>query len=174
MLVDGNTVVDVAGIILCPSRFERYWISLMDGTITVGKGEPGLSIVYEWSDPRPNLKVKYVGLSSWDKHVGYRNIRVLPPAPVSGKHISNSLEWQGVGGGLALYLESKDLSDVQFVVGPDRRVVPAHRVVLGSCCTGFLCLSDDTIHLPSFEYSILRAVLQYIYTGRTLVGTILS
>jgi hypothetical protein len=35
MLVDGQTVVDMAGIVLCPSSFERYWISILDGRITV-------------------------------------------------------------------------------------------------------------------------------------------
>ena len=171
ILVDGKTVVDVAGIVLCPSRFEPYWISVMDGTITIGKGEPGLNIVYEWSDSTPNRKVKFVGLSSWDKHVGYRNIRVLPPAPVTWKHTPSSLGWQGVGGGLARYLESTELSDVDFFVGPDRRVVPAHRVVLGLCCTDYPYLFDDTIQLPSVDYSILHALLQYMYTGRTVVGT---
>ena len=166
ILVDGKTVVDVAGIVLCPSNFEAYWISVMDGTITIGKGEPGQGMIYEWSDTNPNCKVKYVGLSSWDKHVGYRTIRVLPPARSSTKYMAS----HGVGSGLAQYLKSAEFSDLQFVVGPDRRVVPAHRILLASCCTGFSEISDDVIRLPSVDTSILHSLLQYIYTGRTQVS----
>lgn len=170
MLVDGKTVVDVADIVLCPSTFERYWISVLDGRIIVGKGEPGQSIVHEWSDPSPNFKIKYVGLSSWDKHVGYRNVRVLPPAPISGKYMPNLRDLQGIGGGLAQYLESSEFSDLQFVIGPNRRVVRAHRVLLASSCTGFSHFSGDVCRLASVNYSTLHAFLQYIYTGRTVVG----
>lgn len=169
MLVDGKTVVDVADIVLCPSTFERYWISVLDGRIIVGKGEPGQSIVHEWSDPSPNFKIKYVGLSSWDKHVGYRNVRVLPPAPISGKYMPNLRDLQGIGGGLAQYLESSEFSDLQFVIGPNRRVVRAHRVLLASSCTGFSHFSGDVCRLASVNYSTLHAFLQYIYTGRTVV-----
>lgn len=171
VLVDGKTVVDVAGIVLRPATFERYWISVQDGRITVGKGEPGQSIVHEWADPAPNCKIKYVGLSSWDKHVGYRNVRVLPPAPVSGKYMPNLPDVQGIGGGLAQYLESAEFSDIQFVIGPNRRVVRAHRVLLASSCTGFSHFDGDVVRLPAVSYPVLHAFLQYIYTGRTTVGT---
>ncbi|KAH9549375.1 hypothetical protein CY35_10G016000 [Sphagnum magellanicum] len=169
MLVDGQTVVDMAGIVLCPSSFERYWISILDGRITVGKGEPGNHVLYEWSDTNPNCKVKYVGLSSWDKHVGYRNIRVLPPARVIGTSLSSHLDLQGVSGGLAPFLESAEFADMQFVVGPARQVVPAHRVLLASWCTRFAVSSEDVIWLPSVDYSVLHSFLQYMYTGRTQV-----
>ena len=170
MLVDGKTVVDVAGIVLHPATFERYWISVQDGRITVGKGEPGQSVVYEWADPSPNCRIKYVGLSSWDKHIGYRNVRVLPPAPVSGKYMPNLPDVQGIGGGLAQCLESADFSDIQFVIGPHQRVVCAHRVLLASSCTGFSHFDGDVVRLPAVNYPVLHAFLQYIYTGRTMVG----
>lgn len=169
MLVDGKTVVDVAGIVLRPATFERYWISVQDGRITVGKGEPGQSVVYEWADPSPNCRIKYVGLSSWDKHIGYRNVRVLPPAPVSGKYMPNLPDVQGIGGGLAQCLESADFSDIQFVIGPHQRVVCAHRVLLASSCTGFSHFDGDVVRLPAVNYPVLHAFLQYIYTGRTMV-----
>lgn len=169
MLVDGQTVVDMAGIVLCPSSFERYWISILDGRITVGKGEPGNHVLYEWSDTNPNCKVKYVGLSSWDKHVGYRNIRVLPPARVIGTSLGSPFDLQGVSGGLAPFLESAEFADIQFVVGPARQVVPAHRVLLASWCTRFTMSSEDVIWLPSVDYSVLHSFLQYMYTGRTQV-----
>ncbi len=59
--------------------FTRFWISYNQGTITVGLGEPGIdSPNYSWTDPDPIPNVKHVGLSTWDKHVGYRQIQMQP------------------------------------------------------------------------------------------------
>ncbi|GJN29976.1 hypothetical protein PR202_gb18247 [Eleusine coracana subsp. coracana] len=70
--VDGMTVLDVAGIgLCCSSSFQSYWISIYDGLISIGKGKhPNTNLLFQWLDPDPNLNVQYVGLSSWDKHVG--------------------------------------------------------------------------------------------------------
>lgn len=89
MLVDGKIVVDVVDIVFCFFMFECYWISVLDGRIIVGKGEFGQSIVYEWLDLSFNFKIKYVGFSSWDKYVGYRNVRVFLFVLISGKYMFN-------------------------------------------------------------------------------------
>lgn len=85
--------------------FTRFWISYNQGNITVGLGEPGIdSPNYSWTDPDPIPNVKHVGLSTWDKHVGYRQIQMQPavsrkpaatqqrqePLPQLGAH---SLKW---------------------------------------------------------------------------------
>lgn len=186
--VDGRTVVDEAGVglgLCCSSAFQSYWISICDGLISIGKGQfPFQNLVFQWLDSNPNCSVQYVGLSSWDKHVGYRNVNVLP---LKQNHISlwkhvnhNELdgdedelddgsecfdEW-----GLANFLESWDLSDMFFVVGMEEKVVPAHKIILGS--TGnfqFNSSSGDIIQLPDIDYPILHAFLQYIYTGKTQI-----
>lgn len=162
--VDGESVVDVAGLGLCSSSaFQSYWISIYDGLISIGKGgEPGHNVVFQWLDSEPKCKVQYVGLSSWDKHVGYRNIRVLPSPAFKPS-------CQERRGGLSGFLENWDLSDLRIVVGSEGRVVPAHQVVLGLCCSGVV-MTEGVIELPSVEYPILRALLQYLYTGRTQVS----
>lgn len=186
--VNGKTVVDVEGIgLCCSSAFQSYWISIYDGLICIGKGRyPFQNLVFQWLDSNPNCSVQYIGLSSWDKHVGYRNVSVLPLTP---NHISL---WQHVdcsefGGeydkdeleddyancqrwGLKNFLESWELSDMFFVVGLEERAVPAHKVILAACGNFSFTLADEeVVWLPGVVYPVLHAFLQYIYTGQTQV-----
>nr|GEV10092.1 BTB/POZ domain-containing protein At2g30600 [Tanacetum cinerariifolium] len=145
--VDGITTVDEAGLgLCCSSAFQSYWISVCDGLISIGKGRyPFQNLVFQWLDTKPNCSVQYVGLSSWDKHVGYRNVNVLP---LTQNHISlwkhvDCGEYKGEDDmeedlrnefgnfdnhkGLGSFLESWELSDVYFIVGEEERAVPAHK-----------------------------------------------
>lgn len=191
--VDGKTVVDVAGIgLCCSSAFQSYWISFYDGLISIGRGRyPFQNLVFQWLDTNPNCNVRYVGLSSWDKHVGYRNVNILP---LTQNHLSL---WKQVDGGeyndgddgdeeledeqmdyeksLENFLESWELSDMFFIVGEEERPVPAHQVILQA--SGNFCLSSsdgDGVQLQKVAYPILHALLQYIYTGQTQVSFIIS
>ncbi|XP_068646568.1 BTB/POZ domain-containing protein At2g30600 isoform X2 [Aristolochia californica] len=189
---DGKTVVDVAGVgLCCSSTFQGYWISIYDGLICIGKGRyPFQNLVFQWLDTKPNCNVQYVGLSSWDKHVGYRNVNVFPFTPHYNclwKHIEcidyNNVEvddeeetweegdWFGCDEwGLENFLESWEFSDVYFLVGAEEKAVPAHMVILASSGNfRFSSPSEHIIGLPSVSYPILHALLQYIYTGRTRV-----
>lgn len=187
--VDGRTVVDVAGVgLCCSSAFQSYWISVYDGLITVGKGRyPFQNLMFQWLDSNPNCNVRYIGLSSWDKHVGYRNVNVLP---LTQNHI---LLWKQVDcgeyeaeedgdeevkddpmgydkWGLDNFLESWELSDVFFIVGEEEKLVPAHKVILqasGDFLSGLT--NENVIQLPEVRYPILHALLQYIYAGHTQV-----
>lgn len=187
--VDGNTVVDVAGIgLCCSSAFQSYWISIYDGLISIGKGRyPFQNLVFQWLDSKPNCSVQYVGLSSWDKHVGYRNVNVLP---LTQNHISlwtnvDCGEYDGKedceeamenesgnyeNWGLGNFLESWELSDIVFVVGEEEIAVPAHKVILGASGNFSSSLfNQDVIQLLDVSYPVLHAFLQYIYTGHTKV-----
>ncbi|OVA19556.1 BTB/POZ-like [Macleaya cordata] len=187
--VDGKTVVDEIGVGLCCSlAFQSYWISIYDGLISIGKGRyPFQNLVFQWLDSNPNCSVQYIGLSSWDKHVGYRNVNVLP---LTQNHISlwkhvdhgeheqdedvddeleDGSECEDVWG-LKIFLESWDLSDMFFVVGAEEKAVPAHKVILGA--SGNFCFTSsnqDVIRLPGVTYPNLHALLQYIYTGQTQI-----
>ncbi|KAJ4903287.1 BTB/POZ domain-containing protein [Raphanus sativus] len=179
--VDGESVVDeeASGLCRCSLEFESYWISVYDGLVSIGKGRyPFQNLVFQWQDAKPNCSVQYVGLSSWDKHVGYRNVSVFP---VTSNHISL---WKQVGDekfveegtgtydyeqwGLGNFLESCELSDMIFLVGEEEVDVPAHKVILQA--SGSFPLSGDVVQLRGgVSYPILHALLQYIYTGRTQV-----
>ncbi|XVE56276.1 hypothetical protein DITRI_Ditri03aG0225600 [Diplodiscus trichospermus] len=188
--VDGKTVVDVAGVgLCCSSAFQSYWISFYDGLISIGKGRyPFQNLVFQWLDTNPNCSVRYVGLSSWDKHVGYRNVNVLP---LTQNHL---LLWKQVDcgeyngrddgdeeledeqmdyekWGLENFLESWELSDVFFIVGEEGSPVPAHKVILQA--SGNFCLTQsdgDVVQLQQVAYPILHALLQYVYAGQTQVS----
>lgn len=191
--VDGRTVVDQAGVGLCrSSAFQSYWISIYDGLISIGEGRhPNNNLLFHWLDPDPNRNVQYVGLSSWDKHVGYRNISVLPSAP------RNSILWSQIqyacaerhGDGsvhtkhqpepkdgcqqrvLADFLECWDFSDAVFLVGAERKAVPAHKIVLAASGDfSFTFMDGSAIELPSVSYPVLHSLLEYIYTGSTQVA----
>jgi hypothetical protein len=181
--VDGRTVLDVAGIgLCCSSSFQSYWISIYDGLIIVGQGKhPNTNLLFQWLDPDPNLNVQYVGLSSWDKHVGYRNISILPSAP-HNSILWNQIEYRDGARKQALkddceqwlladFLENWDFSDAVFVVGTERKVVSVHRIVLDASGDFPFNNSVDgaTIELPSISYPVLHSLLEYIYTGSTQV-----
>ena len=75
-----HTVHNAPGAKLSATSFTKFWINYDRGTITVGSGEPCAGTARSsWIDPRPIPDIRFVGLSAWDKHVGYRNIRVQPP-----------------------------------------------------------------------------------------------
>ncbi|XP_010469825.1 PREDICTED: BTB/POZ domain-containing protein At2g30600-like isoform X2 [Camelina sativa] len=190
--VDGKSVVDeeASDLCRCSLEFESYWISIYDGLISIGKGRyPFQNLVFKWQDSKPNLNVQYVGLSSWDKHVGYRNVSVFP---VTHNHILlwKQVDCREVKGdesgdemfveertvydyeqwGLGNFLESWELSDTIFLVGEEEMNVPAHKVILQASGNFPLRSSvGDVILLRGVSYPILHALLQYIYTGRTQI-----
>lgn len=188
--VNGKTVVDAAGVgLCCSSAFQSYWISLYDGLISIGKGRyPFQNLCFQWLDTVPICNVQYIGLSSWDKHVGYRNVSVLP---LTQNHISlwrhvDCGEYEGsddgeedleseIGDyekwGLENFLENWDLSDMFFIVGEEDRAVPAHKVILAAAGEfGLSPNGNNVIHLPHVGYSVLYSFLQYIYTGHTQIS----
>ncbi|KAK9135702.1 hypothetical protein Syun_015032 [Stephania yunnanensis] len=187
---DGKTVVDEAGIgLCCSSEFQSYWISVYDGLISIGKGHyPFQNVIFQWLDSNPNCSVQYVGLCSWDKHVGYRNVNVLSFKQnhnLLREHVNHhgrecleddddDMEDERGGYeecGLGNFLESWDLSDMFFVVGAEEKVVPAHKIILASSGNFSFCSPNEgAVHLPGVTYPILHALLQYIYIGQTQIS----
>lgn len=79
-----HSVVNAPGSKLSATSFTKFWINYERGVITVGSGEPGASTAcFSWTDPDPLADIRFAGLSAWDKHVGYRNIRVQPAVDFS-------------------------------------------------------------------------------------------
>ncbi|KAG4966653.1 hypothetical protein JHK84_041224 [Glycine max] len=188
--VNGKAVVDVAGVgLCCSSSFQSYWISIYDGLISIGNGKyPFQDVVFQWLDSYPNCNVQYIGLSSWDKHVKYRNVNVLSlthtHVPLS-KHVvfgdyqvedevdaADCYNYKNMDydkWGLKKFLESWDLSDVLFIVGKEEKPVPAHKAILAASGKFSLCSSSFVINLPTVSYLLFRALLHYIYVGWTQI-----
>lgn len=61
------------------SSFGKFWINYHQGAISVGCGDPTPDAPhYTWIDKDPIPDIRFAGLSAWDKHVGYRDIKVHP------------------------------------------------------------------------------------------------
>jgi hypothetical protein len=59
--------------------FKRFWIALNGGTITIGIDEiKEANKILEWTDVYPISRLKYVGLSTWDAPINFKNIYVGP------------------------------------------------------------------------------------------------
>lgn len=170
----------------CSSSFQSYWISIYDGLISIGKGlYPFQNLVFQWLDENPQCQVQYVGLCSWDKHVSYRNINVLP-LEQNNNSLWGKFDYKGLeertsdreGGDyrseniltLRDFCENWEFSDLVFEVGYDGKAVPAHKLVLGVFGEIPCDLVEGRVFkLPLVSYTVVRAFLEFIYTGRTQV-----
>ena len=67
-------------------NFIPYWVSINDGLILVGMGEPGENVFLSWRDPNPPSNVSHVGFSSHSEKVEYMQIylqeSVVPHVPL--------------------------------------------------------------------------------------------
>jgi hypothetical protein len=59
--------------------FKRFWIILNNGKIILGTGDiKEENKVLEWTDVYPIQRLKYVGLSTWNAPINFKNIYVGP------------------------------------------------------------------------------------------------
>lgn len=70
---------NVPGCHLKPNSFTPFWIEYHAGTFTIGTGRPGAGPRHCWTDAAPVEGLRHVGLSTWDRHVAYRQIQMQPP-----------------------------------------------------------------------------------------------
>ena len=74
---------------LTPVRFTSFWIHLdmAKGKISVGWGRylRDENTYCVWKDDDPLQGLSYVGLSSWDSHIGYRRVRVFDVPALHGE-----------------------------------------------------------------------------------------
>ena len=76
------------GMHLLDGVFQPFWVSYncSTGEIWVGHGhvesneedgcDPRRNVCCRWKDDDPIEHIRYIGLSSWDSHIGYRNIHL--------------------------------------------------------------------------------------------------
>ncbi len=77
---------NIPGSKLSSTSFTKFWVSYESGAVAIGTGEPGPSTACcQWIDPEPIENIRFVGLSAWDKHVGYRNIKIQAAVDFSEK-----------------------------------------------------------------------------------------
>ena len=70
---------EVPGCRLNGSDFNKFWIDLDGSSIRIGIGEPAPeNLCCQWEDRVPIKNIRCIGLSAWDKHVAYRDVRLHP------------------------------------------------------------------------------------------------
>ncbi len=62
---------------IVPGMIERLWVSLNNGFMIVGKGDPGSNIIMAWQDPSPTPNVKLVGFSTYKSTVKYTDVQMI-------------------------------------------------------------------------------------------------
>ncbi|MFA6263515.1 MAG: hypothetical protein WCW33_02935 [Candidatus Babeliales bacterium] len=65
-----------------PGRFESFWVSLNNGFIVVGKGEPGVGIIMAWKDQNYKL-VNKIGFSAYGTETVYQDVQQIDYPMVS-------------------------------------------------------------------------------------------
>jgi len=82
---------NIPGSKLSSSSFTKFWVSYDSGAVAIGTGEPGPGTACcRWTDPHPIENIRFIGLSAWDKHVGYRNIKIQTAVDFSDKKIDSA------------------------------------------------------------------------------------
>lgn len=91
---------NIPGSKLSSSSFTKFWVSYESGSVAIGTGEPGpATACCRWTDPDPIENIRFVGLSAWDKHIGYRNIKIQTAVDFSQKKKSISANGDASCGG---------------------------------------------------------------------------
>ncbi|MBX9830556.1 hypothetical protein K2X40_01235 [Candidatus Babeliales bacterium] len=63
---------------LSQREFKAYWIGLNDGMVSMGSGDQiGKNIIMQWQDPYPWKTIKFIGISTWDVPLEFRNVYTL-------------------------------------------------------------------------------------------------
>jgi hypothetical protein len=62
---------------ITPGMIEKCWVSLNNGFIIVGKGDPGSIILMAWQDPNPPKGIERVGFSTYKAAVKYTDVQKL-------------------------------------------------------------------------------------------------
>lgn len=123
--------------------FRPFWIWYSCGEIRIGHGKDGgdmSSCWCTWRDVEPIRDIRYVGLSCWDCHVGYRNVRVVPGVLKEEDDVTCKIrmtteekEYQMIGMGMC----DADMNDA-WLIGDTKRDFSMDIDTLFHTCLGVL------------------------------------
>ena len=60
-----------------PGMIEQFWVSLNNGFMIIGKGDPGTNIIMAWQDSSPVLNIKRIGFSTYKSTVNYTDVQMI-------------------------------------------------------------------------------------------------
>lgn len=147
-------------------EFLSYWFKIDNGTLQFGKGVTGKQAIFSWTDKdyNPNKELRYVSLSSWDKPVHYRHVKIIPLSGESFRPtmtFSPNLEIHN----RASLFNDPSLSDLSF--STSMGTIYVHRAIL-ACLSPTLweiavVKQDKIVPFPEVPYQVLGRFLNYLY-----------
>ncbi|MFH1254167.1 MAG: hypothetical protein V1646_01910 [bacterium] len=57
--------------------YEQFWVSMNNGFIMFGKGDPGMNILMAWQDPTPAPGIEKIGFSTFKKGVKIADVQSI-------------------------------------------------------------------------------------------------
>ncbi len=72
------------GLIPQDGKFHKYWISINNGIVLVGKGELGQEVLLACKDLDPLLNINSIGISNGRNPVICKNFNFAPPVDIGG------------------------------------------------------------------------------------------
>jgi hypothetical protein len=62
---------------ITPGMVERFWVSLNNGTMIIGKGDPGTHIIMAYQDYTPADNIKLFGFSTGKSNIKYTDVQLI-------------------------------------------------------------------------------------------------
>lgn len=129
---------------IMPGMIEQMWVSLKQGFIMVGKGDPGTNIIMAWQDPKPAQNIERVGFSTYKSVVKFADVQkvadpivVNPPqvayvsytTPISVGESATTYPLSPTDAGTVVF-EAKGAKDASLVLSNDKK--EGYRISFGA------------------------------------------
>uniref|UniRef100_A0A6U9RRN1 BTB domain-containing protein n=1 Tax=Picocystis salinarum TaxID=88271 RepID=A0A6U9RRN1_9CHLO len=169
---NGESVFQTPGVVVSASEWKKFFVDFNQGTITVGHEDPETGEYHRYVDPEPVCTPRYVGLSTWDSDMGYRNIKVFSGydfLDIEDKLRRSKKALFPTDMSLQWFMGNMEFADMVFVAKDGLRM-PAHRFVLEASYPD-ICLKTmaSEVTLPETQSSALKAFLQHLYCNEVQV-----
>ncbi|PCJ12627.1 MAG: hypothetical protein COB04_17470 [Gammaproteobacteria bacterium] len=113
--------------------WATYWVTLSNGRIAYGKGsEPGHNEKLSWQDPTPHNGLKWIGFSTWNAPIQYRDIEIASFITAShGAYTWVDETLPGFGQG-AIIFQAQGTNDVHVTIADQQTDgANAYEIVIG-------------------------------------------
>lgn len=131
-------VCENADATIVPGRNVSLWVSIDDGLVLAGSGEPGENVIMAWRDTTLAKKVRFIGFGTNKQAVEFANIQksdlAINIAPVERVYTSEaksgSLFRLADEGSLAFVAPTQDSFDI--MLSPEEEASNAYKITLSS------------------------------------------
>lgn len=163
-------ILENKNAVITEKGYDRYWVSIDGGKISVGKGDPSENKILVWKDENPSKGIKYVGFGSWNTPVFVKNIKIRDKF-TSEKKLAKRFDPMKTFGS---WHNNRTFADVIFKSSTQN--IYAHKVILHCASDVFASIVSvpskmlydnmEVYEIPKeLNDKIFLQILEYIYTG---------